>query len=250
MKKLIAGNWKMNCNLQDAKELIADVINGIHMRMDLLERNEFLVCPPYIYLPTIRHAALNHNLLSFGAQDCSHMDNGAHTGDISASMLYDSDCQYVITGHSERRADHAESDTDIAAKVVQIQKNKMVAILCVGENEDQRDRGEHVHIVISQLEASLNDDCNAQNLVVAYEPIWAIGTGKTASSKDIEEMHGVIRKKLQERLADGQNIRILYGGSVKPENAGEILNLPGVGGALIGGASLKASSFIGIAEAV
>ncbi|MFP4312985.1 MAG: triose-phosphate isomerase [Alphaproteobacteria bacterium] len=250
MKKLIAGNWKMNCSLDEAKGLIADIINGIHQNTALKETCEFLVCPPFIYLPTIRHASLNHDLLSFGAQDCSHQDNGAYTGDISASMLSESECQYVICGHSERREYHKESDAIVKAKAQKIIDHKMSAIICVGESETQREFGHEIKTVLGQVEACLPEGATAANVVIAYEPIWAIGTGKTASNEDILEMHGAIREKLKEMLADGANIRILYGGSVKPNNAGDILNLDNVDGALIGGASLKAEDYLGIAQAI
>lgn len=250
MKKLIAGNWKMNCSLDDAKGLIADIINGIHQQDYLREGCEFLVCPPYIYLPTIRHAALNHGLLSFGAQDCSAEDNGAFTGDISASMLRGSECQYVICGHSERREYHKENDALVKAKAQKIVDNNMIAIICVGESETQREFGQALQTVLAQVEKCLPDGATAKNIVIAYEPVWAIGTGKTASNEDIAEMHNAIREKLKEKLAEGANIRILYGGSVKPENAGDILNIQNVDGALIGGASLQAESFLGIAQAV
>lgn len=250
MKKLIAGNWKMNCSLDDAKGLIADIINGIHQHDYLRERCEFLVCPPFIYLPTIRHAALNHGLLSFGAQDCSAEDNGAYTGDISAFMLRGSECQYVICGHSERRDYHKETDLRVKEKAQKIIDNDMTAIICVGESETQREFGQALQTVLAQVEKCLPDGATAKNTVIAYEPVWAIGTGKTASNEDIAEMHNAIREKLKEKLAEGANIRILYGGSVKPENAGDILNIQNVDGALIGGASLQAESFLGIAQAV
>lgn len=250
MKKLIAGNWKMNCSLEDAKGLIADILNGIYQNQHLREHCEFLVCPSYIYLPTIRHAALNHGLLSIGAQDCSVEDNGAFTGDISALMLKESECQYVICGHSERREHHKETDEIVKSKAAKIINNKMTAIICVGESETQRDFGQAVQTVLMQVEQCLPDGATADNIVIAYEPIWAIGTGKTAEDSDIAEMHNAIREKLKEKLADGANIRILYGGSVKPENAGNILNIENVNGALIGGASLKAESFLGIAQAI
>lgn len=250
MKKLIAGNWKMNCSLEDAKILIADTINAIHINEKLLDTCEFLVCPSFIYMPTIRHAVLNHGVLSFGAQDCSDQDNGAFTGDISAEMLKESGCQYVIVGHSERRQFHQEDNALIKAKASKVLKNDMCAIICVGETEAQRESGKALDVVLSQLEACLPDAVNGQNVVIAYEPVWAIGTGKVATSADIAEVHTAIREKLKEKLADGANIRILYGGSVKPENAGDILNIPDVNGALIGGASLQARSFIGIAEAI
>ena len=250
MKKLIAGNWKMNCSLDDAKGLIADVINGLYQQNNLYRDCEFLVCPPYIYLPTIRHASLNHGLITFGAQDCSEHDNGAYTGDISAAMLKESACSYVICGHSERRENHKENDTIVKAKAEKIVQNGMSAIICVGESETQREFGQAVETVLKQVNACLPEGATAENVVVAYEPVWAIGTGNTPSLDDILEMHLAIREKLKEKLADGANIRILYGGSVNPENAGDILNLDHVNGALIGGASLKAQSFLGIAQAV
>lgn len=249
MKKLIVGNWKMNGTLQDAKGLIADIINGIHLDIELLNKYEFLVCPPYIYMPTIRHAVFNHGYLSFGSQDCSQFENGAYTGDISASMLKDSECQYVICGHSERREIHKESDAVVQAKARRIIENNMKAIICVGETDTQREFGQEIEAVTSQVEKCLPEGANAENIVIAYEPVWAIGTGKVPSLQDIYKMHEAIQQKLKEKLADGANIRILYGGSVKPENAGDILNMHNVHGALIGGASLKAESFLGIARA-
>lgn len=248
MKKLIAGNWKMNCSLDDAKGLIADIINGIHMNPKLTDNCDFLVCPPFIYLSTVRHASLNHGLMSFGAQDCSTEGNGAYTGEISATMLNDSGCSHVICGHSERREYHKETDITVKAKAAKIIENGMCAIICVGESETQREFGQHIETVLSQIENCIPEGATAENIVIAYEPVWAIGTGKVASLDDITEMHGAIRKKLKEMLADGSNIRILYGGSVKPDNAGDIFNLDNVNGALIGGASLKAESYLGIAQ--
>ena len=249
MKKLIAGNWKMNCNLDEAKWLIADVINGIHASESLTRTCEFLVCPAYIYMPTIRHAVLNHGLLSFGAQDCSSEDNGAYTGEISAAMLKDSGCDYVIVGHSERREYQNENNALIRKKAKKAMQNGITAIICIGESESQREFGQAVEVVVKQLEECLPDGADAKNTVIAYEPVWAIGTGKTPTNEDIKEIHDAIREKLKEKLADGANIRILYGGSVKPENAADILNIDNVNGALIGGASLQAESFLGIARA-
>lgn len=240
----------MNGSLQDVKGLIADVINGIHNDIQLLEKFEFLVCPSYIYLPTVRHAVFSHGYLSFGAQDCSFEDNGAFTGDISAGMLKDSECQYVICGHSERREFHKETDTIVKKKAQKIIDNKMRAIICVGESETQREFGHEIQTVVSQIEKCIPEGASSENIVIAYEPIWAIGTGKVPSIQDIYKIHEAIEEKLKEKLADGANIRILYGGSVKPENAGDILNMHNVGGALVGGASLKAESFLGIAKAV
>lgn len=250
MKKLIAGNWKMNCSLDEAKALVAGILNDIYSDKSLQDNCDFLICPPYIYLPTIRHAVFNHGLLGFGAQDCSAEDNGSYTGDISALMLKESGCQYVIVGHSERRQFHKENNELIHRKARKAQENGLCPIICVGESESQREYGQAVDVVLSQIEQCLTEGSNSKNLVIAYEPVWAIGTGKTPTSEDIAEMHGAIREKLKEKLADGANIRILYGGSVKLENAGDILNIADVDGALIGGASLKADSFMGIARAI
>lgn len=246
MKKLIAGNWKMNCSLEEAKVLIADVINGIYKEPELQEFCDFVVLPSYIYLPTVRHALANHSFLEFGAQDCSMQDNGAHTGDISAAMLKDSACRYVIAGHSERRQNHGESNDVVKAKAAQIHKNGMTAIVCVGETLEEREAGNEQAVVERQISESLPSSANARNTVIAYEPVWAIGTGKVAKPGDVRVMHSFIRALVEEKLADGENLRILYGGSVKPENAAEILKISDVNGALVGGASLKAEEFLAI----
>lgn len=251
MKKLIAGNWKMNCSLDEARALIADILEGIGARASALRGCEFLVCPPYVYLPIVRDAAQGReSLAGLGAQDCSDQENGAFTGDVSAAMLRDCGCGYVIVGHSERRQYHKEDNALVRAKAQKVLENGMRAIICVGESESQRDFGQALGVVLGQLEKSLPQGADGGNTVIAYEPVWAIGTGKVATAADIQEMHSAIRQKLKEKLADGANIRILYGGSVKPENAGEILNIPNVDGALIGGASLQAHSFLGIEEAI
>ncbi|MCD8497314.1 MAG: triose-phosphate isomerase [Alphaproteobacteria bacterium] len=247
MKKLIAGNWKMNCSLEEAKLLIADVINGVYQNQALQGDNEFVIFPPFIYLPTVRHALGNHTFISFGAQDCSPHDKGAYTGDISASMLKDSACTYAIAGHSERRKYHCESNADIKAKAEQVIKNGMTAIVCIGETQEERDGGRAEEVVQKQLFESLPAGAHARNTVIAYEPVWAIGTGKTASETDILMMHSFIREALEEKLADAENMRILYGGSVNPENGPGILKTPNVDGVLVGGASLKAQDFLAIA---
>ena len=242
MKKLIAGNWKMHGDLGEARRLIADIVNGLYEREELHESCDFLVCPPTIHIASVRHALQGYPKIVFGGQDCSAEENGAHTGDISAAMLKDSGCSYVIVGHSERRADHGEGDADVKAKALQALAADLKPIICVGETLDQREAGDALAVVEEQLKGSLPDGDQWGEIVVAYEPVWAIGTGKVASIEDIEEMHAHIRGIV------GDKVRILYGGSMKPDNAGEILAVSNVDGGLIGGASLKAESFIGIAK--
>jgi len=244
MKKLIAGNWKMNGDLDTARTLIADIVNGLYAREELHEVCDFLVCPPAIHIGSVRHALQGYPKIKFGGQDCSLAENGAHTGDVSATMLKDAGCSYVIVGHSERRAYHGERDADVKAKAEEALKADLKPIICVGETLEQREAGDALSVVEGQLAGSLPDQSQWDEIVVAYEPVWAIGTGKVASIDDIAEMHAHIRGIV------GEKVRILYGGSMKPENAGEILAVPNVDGGLIGGASLKADDFIGIGKAV
>jgi len=251
MKKLIAGNWKMNLGLEEAKMLIADIVNKIDFYEGLASKHDLLVCPPFLYIPAVRHALRPlGGFMSFGAQDCSAYDNGAHTGDISAAMLADSGCSYVICGHSERRQNHAETSDIVKAKAEQAIKNEMTAIICIGEQDSEREEGRHKDVVLDQLAQSLPEQANAQNCVIAYEPVWAIGTGKTATPRDAEDMHGAIRTALGERFDQAESMRILYGGSMKPGNAGELLATPNVNGGLIGGASLNSEDFVAIALAI
>ena len=238
-KKLIAGNWKMNGNLADAKAL-AEAL-GSPTQADVC------VCPPYLHLGVV--ASAKSGAIALGAQDCSLKDNGAFTGEISAPMLKDAGCAYVILGHSERRQYHAESNAQVADKAKKAHAADLVTIICVGETESERVAGIQNKIVTEQLAKSIPDCSNAQNLVIAYEPVWAIGTGKTATLDDIKDMHAVIRKFLQEKLDNSSAIRILYGGSVKADNAKEILAVQNVDGALVGGASLKADQFLTIVNA-
>lgn len=251
MKKLIAGNWKMNGDLDEARALVADIINRLDVDDELQERYEFLVCPPVLHIGAVRHALYGFPTLKLGAQDCSAHDNGAHTGDVSAAMLKDAACSYVIVGHSERRADHGEGDADVKAKAEAVLANDMVPIICVGETLGQREAGEAEAVVSSQLKGSVPEIKNYHELVIAYEPVWAIGTGKVPGVDDIQAMHGHIRNVLSSCLPRGRGdlTRILYGGSLKPDNAAEILMVADVDGGLIGGASLTAESFLGIARA-
>jgi len=250
MKKLIVGNWKMNGSLEDAKILIADILNTLFGLPETLDKCDFVVCPPFIHIPAIRHAITTVDMVSFGAQDCSVFDEGAYTGEVSAAMLKDSHCQYVIAGHSERREHCGESDEIVAQKVAQVHANDMTAIICVGESAAERDKGEQQDVVAAQLKGGLPDSVNAENTIIAYEPVWAIGSGETPSNDAIQTMHAFIRKHLSEVYSDGGDIKILYGGSVKPDNAAGIFGEKDVDGALIGGASLSAESFIEIAKAV
>ena len=247
MKKLIAGNWKMNGNTTDAVHLVQEISALLNNEPDILQRADLLICPPFLHIETVRKAATNDAIL-MGAQDCAHTSNGAHTGDISASMINDIGCEYVILGHSERRTGHKESDNFIAEKAKAAHGNNLISIICVGETAEERDQGKENDVISTQLDQSIPDTATANNIVIAYEPVWAIGSGKTASPEDVANMHAFIRAKLKDRLTDGNTIRILYGGSMKPENAKALLSTPNVDGGLIGGASLKADQFVAIAK--
>lgn len=246
-KKLIAGNWKMNGRLADG----VDLAKGIAAEVKALGKPqcEFLVCPPFTILSAVKKA-LRGAKVALGAQDCHFNEKGAHTGDISPLMLTDLGCTYVILGHSERRADHAESNELINKKAVAAHKAGLKAVICIGETLEQRDAGKTIEVCKEQILGSVPDDSTAADTVIAYEPVWAIGTGKTPTANDVEEVHAAVRKVLAKKLGKGNanKMRILYGGSVKPGNAKEFLSLPDVDGALIGGASLKVEDFMAIAE--
>ncbi|MFA5592120.1 MAG: triose-phosphate isomerase [Micavibrio sp.] len=247
MKKLIAGNWKMNGDARSAGALMTEIEERIAAAPEITERCDFLVCPPFVYLPKVRDCA---SVAAVGGQDCSAHENGAYTGEIAAAMLKDAGASHVILGHSERRQYHAEADELVASKAQAAHKAGLTAMICVGETGAEREAGLQENIVGEQLMRSLPAAATAENTVIAYEPVWAIGTGKTATIDDIRAMHGFIRKKLMDSLADGAKVRILYGGSVKPDNAAGIFSVENVDGALIGGASLKTADFMGIAESV
>jgi triosephosphate isomerase len=244
VRPLVAGNWKMNGLAASMAEL-----NGIKAGADkLADKAELMVCPPATLLAQFAWAAKG-STLTLGGQDCHAKASGAHTGDIAAEMLKDAGASAVIVGHSERRTDHHETDADVKAKALAAHRAGLTAIVCVGEQRAQREAGETLAVVGGQLDGSLPEAATGANLVVAYEPVWAIGTGLTPTPADVAEVHAFIRKKLFERYgAEGNGMRILYGGSVKPSNAKELLGLPNVNGALVGGASLKAADFLGIAE--
>ena len=248
LRHLVAGNWKMNGSRAMAAQLIgalkAHELNGGGGAVSA----DLLVCPPFPYLIHASEFVMGSNI-ALGAQDCAPKESGAHTGDVAAAMLKDCGCSYVILGHSERRTDHGESSAEVAAKAKAAQAAGLIAIVCVGETDSQRDAGETLKVVESQIVNSIPIGSSAANLVVAYEPVWAIGTGRTPTAGDVEVVHAQIRKLLVAGVKDGQGVRILYGGSVKPSNAVELMAVPDVNGALVGGASLKAADFLGIAAA-
>lgn len=248
MKKLIAGNWKMNGTMESALALGSSIVEAIQADPQILERCDFVVCPPSLYIVPVETVLTQ--AVSLGAQDCAATDNGAYTGDLSAAMLHNVHCDYVILGHSERRQYHAETDTQVAAKAEAAHGKGLITIICVGETEAQRDANKQYDIVGAQLEAAIPASSSAQNTVIAYEPVWAIGTGKTASTADIQAMHAFIRETMAKKLAGAEKLRILYGGSVKPDNAADIFAVENVDGALIGGASLKTNDYMAIARGV
>jgi triosephosphate isomerase len=244
VRPLVAGNWKMNGLSASLSEIVA-----MRRKVDAGDAGaaEVAVCPPATLLSGAAKI-LAGGALALGAQDCFAHDSGAYTGDISAPMLKDAGAQYVIVGHSERRAGHNESDAAVRAKAEAAHKAGLTAILCVGETRAEREGGRAVEVVSGQLRGSLPAKATPADLVVAYEPVWAIGTGLTPTPADVADMHGAIRALLSHVYGEaGAKMRILYGGSVKPANARELLGLANVDGALVGGASLLASDFLGIA---
>lgn len=244
MKKLAAGNWKMNglaASLSEVKALIA-----AHPEPGC----EMLLCPPATLLAQMAWAAQG-SALQLGGQDCHTAASGAHTGDISAAMLKDAGAVYVILGHSERRADHDERDALVQAKAQAAVAAGLIAVVCLGETEAERDAGQTLAVIGAQLDGSVPLEATAATLVVAYEPVWAIGTGRTPTNAQIAEVHAFLRDRLTARIgAEAAGVRLLYGGSVKPSNAAEIFAIPDVDGALVGGASLKAADFGAIVAAL
>jgi triosephosphate isomerase (TIM) len=243
-RPLVAGNWKMN-GLKAAGAELAKMMQGARA----VPKADLMVCPPFTLLALFAGMAKG-STLTVGAQDCHAEPSGAFTGDISAEMLADAGAAAVIVGHSERRAYHHETDATVRAKAQAAWRAGLSAIVCVGETKDQRVAGQTLDVVGTQLDGSIPDDATARNLVVAYEPVWAIGTGLTPTPADVADVHGFIRKRLSARFGvAGEGMRILYGGSVKPSNAAELMGVANVDGALVGGASLKADDFLGIAGA-
>lgn len=240
-RKLVAGNWKMHGSLAQLTEL--DAIGAAaeaHSSVDVV------ICPPF----TLIAAAAQSGTVAIGAQDVHQKEKGAHTGDVSAAMLKEAGARYVIVGHSERRADHGEGDALVRTKAEAAIGAGLIAIVCVGETEAERDTGRAIEVVEGQLDGSVTPAATTDRLVVAYEPVWAIGTGRTPTPADVAEMHAAIRARLKTILGgQAEAIRILYGGSVKPSNATELMAVADVDGALVGGASLAAADFVPIIAA-
>jgi triosephosphate isomerase len=243
IRPLIAGNWKMNGLTDQVSELGL----MIEEQGELTHKLDLMICPPATLTMTMA-VMVEGTGIQIGAQDCHAKASGAHTGDLSAEMFADLGATAIIVGHSERRADHGESDAVVQQKAQAVWRAGLVAIVCIGETRAQRDAGQALDVCGAQLAGSLPDGATASNTVVAYEPVWAIGTGLTPTAKDVEEVHAFIRSRLEARFAaEGSKMRILYGGSVKPSNAAELMAVPNVNGALVGGASLKAADFLAIA---
>ena len=243
-RPLIAGNWKMN-GLAAAGLALARDIAGRRAAAD--PGCDIVLCPPATLVRAVAEAVAG-GAVAVGGQDCHAQASGAHTGDVAAPMLADAGCRYVILGHSERRQDHGETSEQVKAKVEAALAAGLTAVLCVGESAAERDAGVALGVVARQLGASLPQAARPEQVVVAYEPVWAIGTGRTPTQPEIQEMHAHLRDLLGRAMAGGAGTRILYGGSVKPDNARLILGLPDVDGALVGGASLKAADFWAIVQ--
>ena len=234
---LIAGNWKLNCDIEEAKDLSTSILNNLR---DKALSSEVALFPPNIYIDTVKRIVNNSNIF-IGAQDCSVHTSGAYTGDVSAKMLNDMECKYIIVGHSERRIGKFETNNDVALKAKNVMENKMCPIICVGEDAKDRDDGNALNFIEKQLNESIPKNYY-KDFIIAYEPIWAIGSGKIPTIDSINEMFNMIRQWLLNNGIDN-NIKILYGGSVNKENAKEIFSCRDLGGLLIGGVSLKAQEF-------
>lgn len=243
-RKLVVGNWKMN-GLRSALSEVRAMVDGAKA----LPGVDLAICPPATLLGAVG-GALEGSAIGLGGQDCHPERSGAFTGDISPEMLVDAGAAYVIVGHSERRAGHTETDAMVASKASAAYRAGLTPIICVGESLDQRDRGETLAVIKEQLGGSIPDAAATSPTVIAYEPIWAIGTGRTPTTAQVAEVHQAMVAALELRFGPAaKGIRLLYGGSVKPENARELMHVPGVDGALVGGASLKAGDFLRIAAA-
>lgn len=246
-RPLVAGNWKMNGSLESVRSLLDGIKHGIGE----VKHADVAVCPPFVLIPETEKL-LAGSVISWGGQDLSTESSGAYTGEVAASMLNDFGCKYVIVGHSERRTYHAESDELVAKKYAAAQAAGLVPILCVGETLEEREAGVTEQVVARQLDALINL-AGVESLtdgVIAYEPVWAIGTGKTATPEQAQDVHAFIRGRVAAKSAEvADGVRILYGGSMKPDNAKELIGKPDIDGGLIGGASLKAEDFLGICTA-
>lgn len=246
IRPLVAGNWKMN-GLSTSLDELSRIGQGFMRGLDA--ETDVLVCVPDTLLFRASER-VKDTPVRIGGQNCHALESGAHTGDVSAEMLKDAGARSVIVGHSERRTDHKETDADVKAKAEAAWRAGIEAILCIGETREQREAGEALAVLSAQLAGSVPPTATSQTLVVAYEPVWAIGTGLTPTVADVAQAHAHIRSELAKIIgSEASKLRILYGGSVKPSNAKELLAVENVDGALVGGASLKASDFLAIAEA-
>ena len=243
---LIAGNWKMNGTIEEAKRLVNGLLENYNATPSLDVK--ILICPPMTLLNYVSNLIEGTKIL-LGGQNCHYEVSGAHTGEVSANMLCDAGCSYVIVGHSERRSQYGETDKEVFSKVEAVLAHGMHAIMCVGETLKSREEGDAINYVTRQLDEVLNSKVSLENLVIAYEPIWAIGTGKTPKIIEIKEIHEAIKKVLSTSLSQKQEIPVIYGGSVNPANAEEVLGLDVVNGVLVGGASLNTNDFWKIANA-
>jgi triosephosphate isomerase len=247
IRPMVAGNWKMNGSRASLDEL---ALMSTGFTPALRQKLDIMICPPATLVLAASQRAVGTGI-AIGGQDCHANDAGAHTGDLSAGMLFDAGATAVIVGHSERRADHNESDATVRAKAEAARRNALIAIICVGETRADREAGKTLAVVRRQLKGSIPDHMTSRDLVVAYEPVWAIGTGLTPTAADVAEVHAMIRQDLRRIVGkeEAEKVRILYGGSVKPSNAKELMSVPNVNGALVGGASLKALDLLGIVAA-
>ena len=246
-KPIVAGNWKMNGTQESIVPLLDRVIAGV----DTSVNAQVIVCSPYIYIPLIA-GKIADTAVEFGSQNISEFESGAYTGEISAQMLKDFDCEYVIIGHSERRHVFGETDQNIADKYKKAQEHGIIPILCVGELLEEREADKTAEVVIRQIDAILSTSGveSLQNAIIAYEPVWAIGTGKTATPEQAQEVHKLIRETIAKQNGTiASSLRILYGGSVKPSNAAELFAMEDIDGGLIGGASLESEDFLAICKA-
>ncbi|MEH6567550.1 MAG: triose-phosphate isomerase [Halioglobus sp.] len=248
-KSLVAGNWKMHGSRVSIEQLLPGLMKGLPSPDSSAFPVDVVVCPTYVHLAQAL-ALCEDSPISVGAQDCSHMSSGAYTGEVAAGMLQDLGCEWIILGHSERRQYHGESDDLVAAKLAAVVEAGLGPILCVGETREQREGGNAKTVVAAQLEGALQGQVGLDRLVIAYEPVWAIGTGLTATPEEAQQMHGFIRERLSEVAAVDENkTRILYGGSVKSGNARELFAQSDIDGALVGGAALIVEEFLAIIEA-
>lgn len=246
-RPVVAGNWKMNCGRADGTALATEIVRRARRAGGTEVRCEIVLCPPATLLQALAEIVAD-SPVRLGAQDCHPAASGAHTGDVSAAMLSDVGCGHVIVGHSERRTAYGESDELVRAKAQAAHAAGLTAIVCLGETAAQRADGETLAVVERQFRDSLPAAASADNTILAYEPVWAIGSGKVPTEAEIEAVHAQLRRLARARVSSGERLRLLYGGSVKPGNAAEILKIANVNGALVGGASLSADDFWSIAR--